>query len=212
MFRLIFAPDHLSDFDFQLRTQPDCSTPAPVPLLPEVPWTASRVDDPFDGEGPGDLTSPSYTDIEGADDVFVGNPSEHSTGQQDDGGLEGRRHWGRNIENRMPNGENGDDGGMEDDEDDRDARVPSAGANGAIGMGSAEFVNLVKAQFDVLASMLDASQIVLFVRRENTETGIYTESDTLQLPTLSFIRGGKGGEGGWELCPRQCELEVRSSG
>lgn len=57
----------------------------------------------------------------------------------------------------------------EEEEDAR--RAPSAGASGGIGMGSPEFVNLVKAQFDVLAAMLGVSQIVLFVRRENTETG-----------------------------------------
>lgn len=58
---------------------------------------------------------------------------------------------------------------------DETERAPSAGYAGGIGMGSTEFVSLVKAQFDVLAAMLDVSQIVLFVRRENVETGLKTE-------------------------------------
>ncbi|CAM9534168.1 unnamed protein product, partial [Discosporangium mesarthrocarpum] len=45
------------------------------------------------------------------------------------------------------------------------------GSSSGVHMGSPEFVNLVQAQFDVLASMLGASQIVLFFRRENTESG-----------------------------------------
>lgn len=73
--------------------------------------------------------------------------------------------WGGEI----PAGSEGSKGEKDDDEEER--RAPSAGAAGEIGTGSQEFVNLVRAQFDVLAATLDVSQIVLFVRRENTKTG-----------------------------------------
>lgn len=62
--------------------------------------------------------------------------------------------------------------GSRDEKDDEGSSAPSAGAAGEIGTGSQEFVNLVRAQFDVLAATLDVSQIVLFVRRENTKTGV----------------------------------------
>ncbi len=38
-------------------------------------------------------------------------------------------------------------------------------------MGSPEFVSLVEAQFDVLATVLGVHRAVLCVRRENPETG-----------------------------------------
>lgn len=47
----------------------------------------------------------------------------------------------------------------------------SAPNDNLTGVGSREFVNLVQAQFDVLSAMLGASQIALFFRREDAETG-----------------------------------------
>lgn len=47
---------------------------------------------------------------------------------------------------------------------------PAAGV-GEAAVGSSEFVDLVKAQFDVLVSVLGVDRVVLHVRRENTETG-----------------------------------------
>lgn len=75
---------------------------------------------------------------------------------------------------------------LEDDHDDG-GRLPSAGTVGEIGMGSAEFVNLVNAQFDVLASMLDAAQIVLYVRKENTETGDDCGRPAVQVRVRGFF-------------------------
>lgn len=83
-------------------------------------------------------------------------------------------------------GSNGNEDVVEED-DDNGGRVPSAGAVGGIGMGSAEFVNLVNAQFDVLASMLGASQIVLYVRRENSETGEQGERKRKKREKLNFL-------------------------
>lgn len=47
-----------------------------------------------------------------------------------------------------------------------------AGGGGEAMVGSPEFVELVKGQFDVLlVSVPGADRVVLFARRENTETG-----------------------------------------
>ena len=47
----------------------------------------------------------------------------------------------------------------------------SAGSSREEMVGSPEFVSLVKAQFDVLTTVLGVHRVVLFVRRENPETG-----------------------------------------
>lgn len=47
--------------------------------------------------------------------------------------------------------------------------APAGG--GEVMLGSPEFVSLVEAQFDVLATALGVHRAVLFVRRENPETG-----------------------------------------
>lgn len=47
-----------------------------------------------------------------------------------------------------------------------------AGSGGDAMVGSAEFIGLVKAQFDVLVSVLGVDRVVLFARRENIETGV----------------------------------------
>lgn len=51
----------------------------------------------------------------------------------------------------------------------RNGRPPSSGGEAMV--GSPEFVSLVKAQFEVLATVLGADRVVLYARRENTETG-----------------------------------------
>ncbi|CAM9492210.1 unnamed protein product [Ectocarpus sp. 6 AP-2014] len=51
----------------------------------------------------------------------------------------------------------------------RNARPPSS--SGEAMVGSPEFVSLVKAQFEVLATVLGADRVVLYARRESTETG-----------------------------------------
>lgn len=58
----------------------------------------------------------------------------------------------------------------------REQTEPAAPAFGGFegegnSLGSPEFVDLVKAQLEVLATALDASEIVLYVRRENAEPG-----------------------------------------
>ena len=90
------------------------------------------------------------------DGSYQGHQPQHSNG------METHSDWGVKME--------------DDDVDDEGDRAPSAGYAEGIGMGSTEFVNLVKAQFDVLAAMLDVSQIVLLVRRENIETGAWRSS------------------------------------
>lgn len=49
--------------------------------------------------------------------------------------------------------------------------APAGGGGGETMVGSPEFVDLVRAQFDVLVSVLGVKRVVLFARRENTETG-----------------------------------------
>ena len=57
-------------------------------------------------------------------------------------------------------------------EDETEAPLPSPGVPGGLRVGSQEFTDLVKAQFDVLATVVnEASRIVLFTRHENAETG-----------------------------------------
>ncbi|CAM9637940.1 unnamed protein product [Ectocarpus fasciculatus] len=51
----------------------------------------------------------------------------------------------------------------------RNGRPPSSGGEAMV--GSPEFVSLVKAQFEVLATVLGADRVVLYARRENTDTG-----------------------------------------
>lgn len=109
---------------------------------------------------------------------FDGSPSdggsqESHTQSTDD--LESHRVWGFDSEEVPSEGDGQWVRGNEEDLGDEAGRAPSAGYAGGIGMGSTEFVSLVKAQFDVLAAMLDVSQIVLFVRRENIETGLEME-------------------------------------
>lgn len=121
-----------------------------------VPWNSKgTVHCSFDGSSEDGSSQESYT--QGTDDL----DSHHIWG------------FGRGEVPRDGNGQwsRGNEEGLGDETE----RAPSAGYAGGIGMGSTEFVSLVKAQFDVLAAMLDVSQIVLFVRRENVETGLKTE-------------------------------------
>lgn len=99
-----------------------------------------------------------------------GDRTDHNMADTDN--IEGQDRakqgaWGSNEWGGMPKSSDyrqEEDGG-------KNSRVPSAGSFGATGLGSHELTELVKAQFDVLASMLNVSRIVLFVRRENLETG-----------------------------------------
>lgn len=76
------------------------------------------------------------------------------------------------------NGNDKDSGGQAETDEDLWSSVEWAGdGDGMSGsgneamVGSQEFIGLVKAQFDLLSTVLDASRVVLFVRRESTETG-----------------------------------------
>lgn len=105
---------------------------------------------------------------------------EDSTGNSSDGARSRSNHDSHQEQATPPHDSFKPDGwderpgseGSKDEKDDEGSSAPSAGAAGEIGTGSQEFVNLVRAQFDVLAATLDVSQIVLFVRRENTKTGV----------------------------------------
>lgn len=66
------------------------------------------------------------------------------------------------------------EGGPDIDEEDsyqEEGGASSSGFPGGVGLGSEEFVSLVKSQFEVIATAIGASQIVLFVRVENAKTG-----------------------------------------
>ena len=57
-------------------------------------------------------------------------------------------------------------------QDETGSPLPSSGSSGGLRVGSQEFTDLVKAQFDILATVVtEASRIVLFTRHENAETG-----------------------------------------
>lgn len=60
-----------------------------------------------------------------------------------------------------------------DEHHDRDEATPaySPGTAVANGIGSVEFISMLRAQLDVLVCVLDPSRIVLYARQENSDAG-----------------------------------------
>lgn len=76
-------------------------------------------------------------------------------------------------------------GGQEEADEDLWSSVEWAGERDGMSgggseamVGSQEFVSLVKAQFDLLSTVLGAHRVLLFVRRESSETGGTTDGVT----------------------------------
>lgn len=124
------------------------------------------------------------------------NDRENTTDLRAPDQWKSSRRWGKGR-GRRDSRQNGDNGDNVQDQNGDAGRVPSAGVVSGNGVGSPEFVDLVRAQFDVLASMLDASQIVLFVRRENTETGELVLSEV-----IAAVQGSSFSFCGWVFTVR----------
>lgn len=82
-------------------------------------------------------------------------------------------NWRRNsVQEEASHGDpdlNEAHGGHPDSDESARSHAPAPATYNSV--GSAEFVSMVKAQFGVLLSVLDASRIVLFARQENLDSG-----------------------------------------
>lgn len=118
----------------------------------ERPWSGPTFNEAFDP----DNTDNDHSRIEEGGDAGV---PEHQPGASAWTGDIWEGDWDDIATSR----EDGDETG---------SPLPTAGVPGGVRVGSQEFTDLVKAQFDVLANVLtEASEIVLFTRQENSETG-----------------------------------------
>lgn len=95
-------------------------------------------------------------------------------------------------------------------EDETGSPLPTPGSPGGLRVGSQEFTDLVKAQFDVLATVVsEASRIVLFTRQDNAETGasVHVQRWLLVVVCSSCVVALLSGAGREACCTRPfCEV------